>query len=342
MNKQKMSSAVSTAPPYGQLSVSGPNSRDPTVRMCNSEACLCFGVNGLASTTLQALFKPSMLMERQLVRAAMGVGETGGYLTDPTGQTNLVNTVVKAAIDQECHYLGTPTWSQDVDVASQSPITGQSNLMYTLHYYAGSHKADLRTKAQTAINNGLPIFVTEYGTVNANGDGGVDSSSSNEWWDFLNQNSISHANWAVEDKNEGAAALVAGTPGTLAGVSSDSNLTPSGQLVKSVLKAASSGVSCTGSIASSSLAMVDGFQVDFVFTNSDIKSVCSATFTFALKSGQSLVDIWNMEASSNQQYKLPSWVNIGVCSSFKDAGISIKEPTALCLLSVCSLLHIAR
>uniref|UniRef100_A0A915EFR0 Glycoside hydrolase family 5 domain-containing protein n=1 Tax=Ditylenchus dipsaci TaxID=166011 RepID=A0A915EFR0_9BILA len=102
--------------------------------------------------------------------------------------------------------------------------------MYTLHYYAGSHKADLRSKAQTAINNGLPIFVTEYGTVNADGNGGVDTASSNEWWSFLNKNSISHANWAVEDKNEGAAVFVPGTPGTLAAVGSDSNLTPSGKL----------------------------------------------------------------------------------------------------------------
>nr|ACJ60676.1 beta-1,4-endoglucanase [Ditylenchus destructor] len=142
--------------------------------------------------------------------------------------------------------LGTPTWSQDVDVASQNPITGQTNIMYTLHYYAGTHKQDLRNKAQTALNNGLPIFVTEYGTVNADGNGGVDSASSQAWWDFLDQNMISYANWAVEDKAEGAAAFIPGTPATVAGVSSDSNLTPSGQIVKAKYKSQSNGVSCSG------------------------------------------------------------------------------------------------
>ncbi|KAI1710639.1 cellulase (glycosyl hydrolase family 5) domain-containing protein [Ditylenchus destructor] len=140
--------------------------------------------------------------------------------------------------------VGTPTWSQDVDVASQNPITGQTNIMYTLHYYAGTHKQDLRNKAQTAINNGLPIFVTEYGTVNADGNGGVDSASTQAWWDFLDQNMISYANWAVEDKSEGAAAFIPGTPATVAGVSSDSNLTPSGKMVKAKYKSQSNGVSC--------------------------------------------------------------------------------------------------
>ncbi|KAI1699322.1 cellulase (glycosyl hydrolase family 5) domain-containing protein [Ditylenchus destructor] len=143
--------------------------------------------------------------------------------------------------------VGTPTWSQDVDVASQNPITGQTNIMYTLHYYAGTHKQDLRNKAQTALNNGLPIFVTEYGTVNADGNGGVDSASTQAWWDFLDNNTISYVNWAVEDKSEGAAALIPGTPATVAGVSSDSNLTPSGQTVKTKYKSQNNSVSCSGS-----------------------------------------------------------------------------------------------
>ena len=47
--------------------------------------------------------------------------------------------------------LGTTTWSQDVDIAAANPVSG-SNLCYTLHYYAASHKQSLRDKAQTALN----------------------------------------------------------------------------------------------------------------------------------------------------------------------------------------------
>nr|CAD2166507.1 unnamed protein product [Meloidogyne enterolobii] len=72
--------------------------------------------------------------------------------------------------------LGSTTWSQDVDTAANNPVRG-SNLCYSLHYYAATHKQNLRDKAQAAINKGACIFVTEYGTVDASGGGGVDEGS---------------------------------------------------------------------------------------------------------------------------------------------------------------------
>ena len=69
--------------------------------------------------------------------------------------------------------VGTPTWSQDVDQAAADPIKGE-NLMYALHFYAATHKADLRNKMTAAINKGLPVFVTEYGICDASGNGAID------------------------------------------------------------------------------------------------------------------------------------------------------------------------
>uniref|UniRef100_A0A914CUN2 Glycoside hydrolase family 5 domain-containing protein n=1 Tax=Acrobeloides nanus TaxID=290746 RepID=A0A914CUN2_9BILA len=138
--------------------------------------------------------------------------------------------------------VGTPNWSQYVDEAANDPITGQTNIAYTLHYYAGTHKQDLRDRVTTAINKNLPILVTEYGTVNANGDGAVDTNESNLWWNFLDQNKIGYVNWAIEDKSESAAALI---PGTIASqVGDDSKLTTSGSFVKNKLKSQNNGVSC--------------------------------------------------------------------------------------------------
>ena len=57
--------------------------------------------------------------------------------------------------------VGTPTWSQDVDVASADPIN-RSNIAYTLHFYAGTHGQSYRDKAQVALNNGIALFVTEW------------------------------------------------------------------------------------------------------------------------------------------------------------------------------------
>lgn len=130
--------------------------------------------------------------------------------------------------------VGTPTWSQDVDVAANDPITRYSNIAYTLHFYAATHKASLRTKAQAALSKGVALFVTEYGTTEASGNGYVDAASTQEWMTFMKQNGISHLNWAVNDKAESASIFKPGTSPTAAW--SDSYLTQSGALVKGYIQ----------------------------------------------------------------------------------------------------------
>ncbi|MCH1924818.1 cellulase family glycosylhydrolase [Shewanella sp. C32] len=128
--------------------------------------------------------------------------------------------------------VGTPTWSQDVDVASQDPIAG-SNIAYALHFYAGSHGQFLRDKALTAMNNGIALMVTEWGAVNADGNGNVATASVNEWMNFLATNHLSHVNWAVSDKAEGASIINPGANPN--GNWSASDLTASGTFVKDII-----------------------------------------------------------------------------------------------------------
>jgi endoglucanase len=128
--------------------------------------------------------------------------------------------------------VGTPTWSQDVDVASRDPIMG-TNIAYTLHFYAGTHGQSLRDKALTAMNNGIALMVTEWGSVNASGDGAVAEAASNEWMAFLKQHNLTHLNWAVSDKNEGASIIKPGASPTGGWTASD--LTASGAYVKRVI-----------------------------------------------------------------------------------------------------------
>ncbi len=240
-----------------------------------------------------------------LVRAAMGVEEGGGYLQDPTGNKNKVKAVVDAAIandmyviiDWHTHHaeqytsqsiaffqdmartygnknhviyevynepldtaswsgvikpyaqqvvnairaidpdnliiVGTRTWSQRVDEASRDPIAGK-NIAYTLHFYAGSHGQPIRDFAQTALNNNAAIFVTEWGSVNANGDGGVNYGETNAWVDFMKRNNISHANWALNDKAEGSSSLVPGASAN--GGWAGSQLTASGAFAKDIIR----------------------------------------------------------------------------------------------------------
>ena len=130
--------------------------------------------------------------------------------------------------------VGSPTWSQDVDVASLDPIRGFDNIAYTLHFYAATHGESLRQKAQTAIDNGLALFVTEWGTVEASADGEVDHVETDRWMNFLEANDISHCNWSITDKDEGASVVVPGTNPN--GGWSFSDLTISGIKAKEIIE----------------------------------------------------------------------------------------------------------
>lgn len=77
--------------------------------------------------------------------------------------------------------VGTPNWSQYVDQAAESPISGYENIMYSFHFYAGTHKEDMRQNVQNAIDSGLPVFVSEFGICDASGNGAIDVEQSKEW-----------------------------------------------------------------------------------------------------------------------------------------------------------------
>jgi len=137
--------------------------------------------------------------------------------------------------------LGTKTWSQDVDEAAQDPVQG-SNLAYTLHFYAATHKGGLRDKAVAALEGGIALVVTEWGTCDASGNGTLDLESSREWIAFLDEHNISHANWAVSDKLEAASALWPGASGT--GGWTDNQLTPSGYYIRKMIRGEDDGAEC--------------------------------------------------------------------------------------------------
>ncbi len=128
--------------------------------------------------------------------------------------------------------LGTPEWSQRVDLAAKDPLD-DPNVAYTLHFYAGTHKEELREKAEKAINTGLTLFVTEYGTVNADGDGDVAKEETQRWYDFMDRHQISSANWSVANKDESSAALLPGSGPK--GLKNEQNLTASGKFVRAHL-----------------------------------------------------------------------------------------------------------
>lgn len=103
--------------------------------------------------------------------------------------------------------VGTPTWSQEIDKPQKDPITGYNNIMYTLHFYAATHKEDLRNKMKDAIAAGTPVFVSEYGLCDASGNGGNDLAQAGIWVDTMDQLGVSYAVWSFCNKNETSALI---------------------------------------------------------------------------------------------------------------------------------------
>lgn len=102
--------------------------------------------------------------------------------------------------------VGTPTWSQDVDQAAADPIKGD-NIMYALHFYAATHKTDLRNKMTAAINKGLPVFVTEYGICDASGNGAIDKEEANRWVQTMDEYGVSYIAWNLSNKQESSSII---------------------------------------------------------------------------------------------------------------------------------------
>lgn len=116
--------------------------------------------------------------------------------------------VIRAQKPDAVILVGTPTWSQEIDKAAASPLD-DSNVMYTLHFYAGTHKDDLRNRLETCVQNGLPVFVSEFGMCDASGNGANDFVSTTKWLDLLNKYQISFCCWNLANKDESSSVFKA-------------------------------------------------------------------------------------------------------------------------------------
>lgn len=130
--------------------------------------------------------------------------------------------------------VGTPHWDQDIHLAADNPIKGYDNIMYTLHFYAATHKKYLRERGDYALGKGLPLFVSECAGMEASGDGAINEEEWNLWVEWMEQNKISRAMWSVSDKNE-TCSMIKSESSPISGWS-DSDLKKWGTIVRNNLK----------------------------------------------------------------------------------------------------------
>lgn len=119
----------------------------------------------------------------------------------------LIQTI--RAIDPDNIILvGTPHWDQDIHLAAADPIKGFDNLMYTMHFYAATHKQFLRDRTDAAIQAGLPIFISESAGMEATGDGPIDVKEWEAYIQWMKDRKLSWITWSVSDKNETCSVLL--------------------------------------------------------------------------------------------------------------------------------------
>ena len=105
--------------------------------------------------------------------------------------------------------VGTPTWSQDIHQAAASPLEFD-NVMYTLHFYAATHTDDLRSRLETCVSEGLPVFISEFGMCDASGNGGNDFGQAEKWMELMDKYQISFCCWNLANKAETSSVLKSG------------------------------------------------------------------------------------------------------------------------------------
>lgn len=147
--------------------------------------------------------------------------------------------VIRANDEDAVIIVGTPTWSQDIDQAAASPLE-YDNLLYALHFYANTHTDWLRQRLEACIAQGLPVFVSEFGTCDASGNGGNNFDETSRWLEFLDRHQISYCCWNLANKAESSSAIAPGC-GRLSGWSPE-ELSESGRWIREYFRLRSDAV----------------------------------------------------------------------------------------------------
>jgi endoglucanase len=145
----------------------------------------------------------------------------------------LIKTI--RAIDPDNVILvGSPHWDQDIHLVADDPISGFNNIMYTCHFYAGTHGQSLRDRCDYALKKGIPVFISESAGMEASGDGPINYSEWQKWIDWCATNKISLISWSVSAKKETCSMIKPGA--SVQGNWKESDLNESGIKTRELLR----------------------------------------------------------------------------------------------------------
>ena len=118
--------------------------------------------------------------------------------------------VIRANDPDAIIIVGTPNWCQYVDDAANDPITEYDNIVYAVHFYAETHRDDIRNRMTTAINKGIPVIISEFSICDASGNGTNNIEQANIWIDLLDQYNVGFVAWNLSNKAESSSIISSG------------------------------------------------------------------------------------------------------------------------------------
>jgi len=123
---------------------------------------------------------------------------------DVRGYAEYIIPVIRNNSPDAVIMVGTPDYCKELGPVLADPLE-YDNVMYSCHFYAGTHYDGLMDELDKAVSGGLPVFITECGISGAYIDGkeeGPDYENSAKWFSYLKKHDIGFAVWSLANKDE--------------------------------------------------------------------------------------------------------------------------------------------
>lgn len=169
------------------------------------------------------------------------VDGSGGNWSAVKSYANTICPAIRANTENLI-IVGTPSWSQNPQNGANDPVNA-TNIAYVLHFYAATHsKGSFSGNIESTLSKGYPVFISEWGTTNADGDGDPSPNATSDWTTYMDQKLIPNCNWslrqetsAINKKSEKSALLSGSTNLVTFNDLKAATFTTSGSIVKSYL-----------------------------------------------------------------------------------------------------------
>ena len=129
--------------------------------------------------------------------------------------------------------VGTPNFDREIQFPAEDPLDFD-NVMYSFHFYASSHGAEMQEMLRQTVEGGTPIFISESGICEDSGNGKINFSRAKNWYNLIDYLHLSYTVWSLSNKEEESAMIKDKSSATE--YLKDDDLTLSGEFTRALLR----------------------------------------------------------------------------------------------------------